>query len=125
MTDPTKANIKHGLPWWLSAKYLPADAGNWGSVPGSGRIPREENDNQYSLFLPGKSQGQRSLAGYSPWGHERVRHILATKQQQIQNTGKYKIQYTFTYFFIVNSPLVLHDLKGHLHKAVIRKLYAG
>ena len=22
------------------------------------------------VFLPGESQGQRSLAGYSPWGHE-------------------------------------------------------
>ena len=26
------------------------------------------------VFLPGKSNGQRSLAGYSPWGHKRVRH---------------------------------------------------
>ena len=31
------------------------------------------------LFLPGKSHGQRSLAGYSPRGHKRVRHDLATK----------------------------------------------
>ena len=29
-----------------------------------------------------KSRGQRSLAGYSPSGHERVGHDLATKQQQ-------------------------------------------
>jgi len=33
------------------------------------------------LFLPGESHEQRSLVGYSPWGH-RVRHDLATKQQQ-------------------------------------------
>ena len=33
------------------------------------------------VFLPGESHGQRSLAGYSPWGC-RVRHDLATKQQQ-------------------------------------------
>ena len=26
------------------------------------------------VFLPGESQGQRSLAGYSPWGRQRVRH---------------------------------------------------
>ena len=32
------------------------------------------------VFLPGKSHGQRSLAG--PWGHVRVGHNLATKQQQ-------------------------------------------
>ena len=32
--------------------------------------------------LPGKSHGQRNLVGYSPWGHKRIRHDLATKQQQ-------------------------------------------
>ena len=26
------------------------------------------------VFLPGELHGQRSLAGYSPWGHKRVRH---------------------------------------------------
>ena len=31
-------------------------------------------------FLPGKSHGQRSLAGYSPWGRKRVGHNLVTKQ---------------------------------------------
>ena len=30
------------------------------------------------VFLPGKFQGQRSLAGYSTWGCKRVRHDLAT-----------------------------------------------
>ena len=24
------------------------------------------------LFLPGKAHGQRSLMGYSPWGHKEV-----------------------------------------------------
>ena len=33
------------------------------------------------VFLPGKPQGQRSWVGYSPWGLERVRHDLATKQR--------------------------------------------
>ena len=32
-------------------------------------------------FLPGKSHGERSLAGYSSWGHERFRHNFTTKQQ--------------------------------------------
>ena len=31
------------------------------------------------VFLPEKSQGQRNLAGYSPWGHKHLRHDLATK----------------------------------------------
>ena len=34
------------------------------------------------VFLPGKSHGQRSLVGYSPWGHKRVGHDLVTEQQQ-------------------------------------------
>ena len=35
-----------------------------------------------SVFLPGKSHGQRRLVGYSLCGHKRVRHDLATKQKQ-------------------------------------------
>ena len=34
------------------------------------------------VFLPGKSYGQRSLVGCSPWGHKRMGHDLATKQQK-------------------------------------------
>ena len=37
-----------------------------GSIPGSGRSLVEGNGNP--LQLPGESHGQRSLAGYSPWG---------------------------------------------------------
>ena len=32
------------------------------------------------VFLPGESHGPRRLAGYSPWGHRRVRHGLVTNQ---------------------------------------------
>ena len=38
-----------------------SSAGEWQPPPG---------------FLPGKSHGQRSLAGYIPWGHKRVGHNL-------------------------------------------------
>ena len=31
------------------------------------------------VFLPGKSQGQRNLGGYSLWGRKRIRHDLVTK----------------------------------------------
>ena len=33
------------------------------------------------VLLPGKSHGQRSLAGYSPWCLKRAGHDLATKQR--------------------------------------------
>ena len=44
--------------------------------------PLEKKMATIPLFLPGKSDGQESLTDYSPWGHKRVRHDLATKQQQ-------------------------------------------
>ena len=42
------------------------ETGDTGSVPGSGRSPGGRSGN--SVLLPGKSHGQRSLAGCSPWG---------------------------------------------------------
>ena len=40
-----------------------------GLIPGSGRSPGVGNGNSCLAFLPGECCGQRSLAGYSPWGH--------------------------------------------------------
>ena len=36
------------------------------------------------VFLPRKSHGRRSLAGYSSWGHKRPGRNLGTKQQQMK-----------------------------------------
>ena len=41
------------------------DINDTGSIPGSGRSPG--GGQPTPVFLPEKSQGQRSLAGYSPW----------------------------------------------------------
>ena len=34
--------------------------------------PLEKGMITYSVFLPGESHGQRSLMGYSPWGHKEL-----------------------------------------------------
>ena len=44
-----------------------------------GRIPWRKKWQPPPVFLPGESHGQRSLAGYGPQGHKRVRHELASK----------------------------------------------
>ena len=44
----------------------PANAGDSGSIPGSGKIPWRRKWLPIPVFLPGKSYGQRSLVGYSP-----------------------------------------------------------
>ena len=45
--------------------------------PWVGKIPWRRKWQLTPIFLPGKSCGQRSLAGYSPWGHK-VKHDWAT-----------------------------------------------
>ena len=53
-----------------------------------GKIPWRRAWQPTPVFLPGKSHGQRSLAGYSPWGHRRVGHDLVTKQQHLYSQQK-------------------------------------
>ena len=69
-----------GFPVGLLVNNPPANAGDACSIPGSGRSPGERKGTP--VFVPVKSHGQRSLAGYSPWGCKRVGHDLATEQQQ-------------------------------------------
>ena len=59
-----------GLPGGAVVKSLPASAGDAGSVLASGICPEVGNWQPTPVFLPGKSRGQRSLMGYSPWGRE-------------------------------------------------------
>ena len=40
------------------------------SIPGSRRFPGWRERLPTPVFVPGKSHGQRSLAGYSPWGRK-------------------------------------------------------
>ena len=62
-----------GLAKWLSGKEFICNAGTrvqflcW-------EDPLEKDMATHSIFFLGKSHGQRSLVGYSPWGHKRVRH---------------------------------------------------
>ena len=57
------------FPGGLVVKNLLAsigDAGDMGSIPGSGRSPWKRKQQPTTVFLPVKSHGQRSLAEYSP-----------------------------------------------------------
>ena len=44
----------------------------------------EEGMQPTPVFLPGESHRQRSLAGYSPWGHKRVGHDLARMHTRLK-----------------------------------------
>ena len=51
-------------------KESAGNAGDPGLIPQSGRTPGEGKWQTTPVFLPGKSHGQRILAGYSPQGRE-------------------------------------------------------
>ena len=61
----------------------PANAGDAGSIPGLkrflGKDPWRRRSQPTPVFLPGKSHGQKSLAGYSPWGHKELDMTLQLK----------------------------------------------
>ena len=72
-----------GFPSGTLAKNPPASAGDAGLIPGFQKIPWRRKQQSTPVFLPGKSHGQGSLGGYSPWGHKRVGYNLATKQPYV------------------------------------------
>ena len=71
-----------GLPGGTSAtEDSPVNAGNvrdTGSIPGLGGSPGGGHGSPLQYSCLENSQGQRSLAGYSPWGHEELDTTEAT-----------------------------------------------
>ena len=61
-----------------------ANAGNAGFDPWVGKIPWRRAWQPTPVFLPEESHGQRSLAGYSPWGC-RVGFSWATEHAHTQS----------------------------------------
>ena len=65
------------LPGGSDGKESVCNVGDLGLIPGSGRSHGEGDGYPLAVFLPGDFHGQRSLVGYSSWGH-RVGNDLAT-----------------------------------------------
>ena len=72
-----------GLPRGLSGKESTCQCRRHGFDPWVGNFPWRRKWQPAPIFLPGISHGQRSLAGYSLWGHKRVGHNLATKHNEV------------------------------------------
>ena len=83
MYKRVKKKGKHcgGLPWWFSGKESTCSAGAAGDPrfnPWVGKILWRRAWQATPVFLPRVSHGQRSLAGYSPWGHKELDMTKAT-----------------------------------------------
>ena len=61
-----------GLSRWLSAKEFACQCKRVMFNPWFEKIPWRRKWQSTLVFLPGKSHGQRSLAGYNSWGYKEV-----------------------------------------------------
>ena len=67
-----KINKNLGLARWLSGNESACQCKRHKFDLWVGKIPLEKGMGTYLVFLPGKFHEQRSLAGYSPWGHKEL-----------------------------------------------------
>ena len=56
------------VPWWLRGKEPACQRRRLGFDPWVKKIPLRMKWQPTPVFLPGESHGQRSRAGYAPWG---------------------------------------------------------
>ena len=70
--------------WWLRHWRICLQCWRSGFSPWVGKIPWSREWLPTPVFLPGESRGQRSLAGYSPWGR-RVRHDWVTNTNALSS----------------------------------------
>ena len=61
--------VRVGFPDGSDCKESACNAGDLGLIPGLGRSPGGGHGNPGESCLE-NPHGQRSLAGYSPWGHK-------------------------------------------------------
>ena len=65
---PFAFHTVHGLPWWLRWLSICLQCRRPGFDSWVGKIPCRRKWQFTPVLLLGKSHGQRSLVGYSPWG---------------------------------------------------------
>ena len=78
----TAQNQLGGCLWWFGSKESVCLCRRHRFNPWVREIPCRREQQPTPVFLPGKSFAQRSLVGYSPWGHKGARCDLVTKQQE-------------------------------------------
>ena len=96
------------LPWWLRRQRLCPQCRRPRINPWVRRIPWRRKWQPTPVFLPGKSHGQRSLAGYSPWGRTEL-----DKTEQLMLTDLPCVQAIIFLLFT-------QEKEKHAHKIIIQ-----
>ena len=66
--DRLPTSVFLGFPGGSDSKEFPCNVGDLGLIPGLGRSPGGGHGNPLQYSGLENPHGQRSLAGYSPWG---------------------------------------------------------
>ena len=75
--------LRMGFPYGSAGKESACNTGDLGSIPGLGRSPGEGNGNPLQYACLGNPMDRRAWWATVHGSHKRVRHGLATKQQQL------------------------------------------
>ena len=89
-----------GLPWRLRHWRICLQCRRSGFDPWIGKIPWRRKWQPTPVFFPGKSHGQRSLAGYSPWGRKGSDTITSDGSTFSSFWG---LSFHFVYAFLCNA----------------------
>ena len=74
-------SLRKGFPGGSAVKNLPANAGDTGSTPGSGRSPGGGNGNPLHYSCPGNPMVRETGGLYSPRDRKRAGRDLVAEQQ--------------------------------------------
>ena len=104
-----------GFPGGSVCKEFAHKAGHLGSVPGLGRSPGGVHGNPHQYSCLENPHGQRSLAGYSPWGH---------KESDVteQLTAQHRTPFHINHKILCDPPSSLMEIKTVLNKWNLIKL---
>ena len=90
-----------GLSRWCSHKESSCHCRRCRSDPWVGKFPWSRKWQPTPVFLPGKFHGQRSLVGYSPWGHKQ---LDMTQWLSTSTSGQNKENYVYPILLEVRIP---------------------
>ena len=95
------------ISWGLSGKESICQCRRPGFNPWVRKTPWKRKWWPTPVFLPGKSNRERTLTGYSPWGCKRAWHNLETKQQKLKWKYVWKTSFPIIPQILKNSPASL------------------
>ena len=100
-----------GFPCWFNGKEPTYQGRRHRFHPWLGKIPWGKKWQPTPVFLPGKSHGWRSLAGYRPWGH------------RLQSMGSYANVHVSISFYLpshVNGGVSVFSPHIHVNLCVLK-----